>query len=146
MLNFTETENSPIACSVRPSVSNEDLNRLFEEAWPSDGDSESSVSGRNFEEVLRRSLTYVCAFYGEQLIGFVNLAWDGGVHAFVLDTVVHPDFQRRGIGKKLVSLAIAEAKGCDIEWIHVDFEPHLRSFYSECGFVKTEAGLIQLSD
>jgi len=31
------------------------------------------------------------------LIGFVNVAWDGGDHAFLIDTKVRPDHQRRGI-------------------------------------------------
>ena len=44
--------------------------------------------------MLARSLTYVAAYDtvggGEQLVGFVNVAWDGGIHAFLLDTTVHP--------------------------------------------------------
>jgi hypothetical protein len=35
------------------------------------------------------------------------------------------------------------AAGC--EWLHVDFEDHLRAFYFDaCGFVPTNAGLIEL--
>ncbi|KKD02159.1 acetyltransferase, partial [Streptomyces sp. WM6386] len=37
----------------------------------------------------------------------------------------------------------SRAAGC--EWLHVDFEEHLRSFYFEaCGFRETTAGLIAL--
>jgi hypothetical protein len=37
----------------------------------------------------------------------------------------------------------ARAAGC--EWLHVDFEEHLRSFYVDrCGFRPTPAGLIAL--
>jgi len=39
-------------------------------------------------------LAYACAYDAEHLIGFVNLAWDGGIHTFLLDTTVHPDLQR----------------------------------------------------
>ena len=38
--------------------------------------------------VQQHSLGWVCAWRGGALIGFVNVAWDGGVHAFILDTVV----------------------------------------------------------
>lgn len=41
--------------------------------------------------VHRHSLGRVCAADDDELIGFVNVAWDGGVHAFVLDTVVATD-------------------------------------------------------
>jgi hypothetical protein len=37
----------------------------------------------------------------------------------------------------------ARAAGC--EWLHVDFEDHLRRFYlGACGFTPTNAGLIEL--
>jgi hypothetical protein len=33
----------------------------------------------------------------------------------------------------------------DDEWLHVDFEDHLRGFYFDaCGFTPTNAGLIEL--
>ncbi|AZI41746.1 N-acetyltransferase [Deinococcus psychrotolerans] len=94
---------------------------------------------------LEHSLTWVCAYDGPQLIGFVNVAWDGGVHAFLLDTTVHPEFQRQGVGRELVRRAAGAARECEIDWLHVDFEPHLRSFYRACGFRATEAGLIYLT-
>jgi hypothetical protein len=39
-------------------------------------------------QVDGHSLGWVCARDGEELVGFVNVAWDGVVHAFVLDTMV----------------------------------------------------------
>jgi len=82
---------------------------------------------------------------GDELIGCVNLAWDGGVHAFVLDTTVHPDARRRGVGRGLVKLAVEVARERGVEWVHVDFDGHLREFYYECGFRGTEAGLLHLN-
>ena len=118
-------------------VTNDELNTLFAAAWL------GHVSS-DFEPVLSRSLAYICACEGNRLVGFVNLAWDGGVHAFVLDTTVHPDFQRNGIGRQLVKCAIEAAKECHIEWLHVDYEPHLHHFYRQCGFESTQAGLMNL--
>jgi len=39
-------------------------------------------------QVHRHSLGWVCARQDGGLAGFVNVAWDGGAHAFILDTVV----------------------------------------------------------
>ncbi len=50
----------------------------------------------------RHSLTWVGAFMGDRLIGFVHACWDGGAHAFLLDTIVDPDHQTLGIGQRLV--------------------------------------------
>ncbi|TDC74765.1 GNAT family N-acetyltransferase, partial [Streptomyces hainanensis] len=40
-----------------------------------------------------------------RLVGFVNVAWDGGAHAFLLDTVVASDHRRLGIAARLVAVA-----------------------------------------
>jgi len=93
----------------------------------------------------RHSLGWVCAYDGDRLVGFVNVAWDGGVHAFILDTLVATGYQRRGVGTQLVALAEDGARKAGCEWLHVDFDPEHRRFYMEaCGFTTTEAGLIRL--
>jgi GNAT superfamily N-acetyltransferase len=96
-------------------------------------------------QLLRHSLGWVCAHDGDELVGFVNVAWDGAVHAFVLDTLVTAKVRRQGVGVALVAVAEREARAAGCEWLHVDFEDHLRGFYFDaCGFVPTNAGLIQL--
>ena len=78
-------------------------------------------------------------------VGFVNVAWDGGDHAFLLDTKTRGGWQRRGIGTEVVRRAAQHARAAGCEWLHVDFEPHLASFYFDaCGFRRTDAGLIHL--
>jgi GNAT superfamily N-acetyltransferase len=115
-------------------LTNNELNLLFAASWP-------DHSWRDFSPILQRSLAYVCAYDQNRLIGFVNLAWDGGIHAFILDTTVHPAMRRRGIGQALVKQAIIVAQERGIEWLHVDYEPHLQDFYRQCGFQHTEAGI-----
>jgi GNAT superfamily N-acetyltransferase len=79
------------------------------------------------------------------VIGFVNVAWDGGDHAFLLDTKTHSAFQRTGIGTRLVAVAARNAKAAGCEWLHADFEQDLAPFYLDaCGFRRTPAGLIHL--
>ena len=127
----------PIVSRVGPTVTSEDLNLPFAAAWP-------GHSRRDFVPVLSRSLTFVCAYRAGLLIGFVDLAWDGGTHAFLLDVTVHPDLRRRGIGQDLVHRAVAVARERDVQWLHVDFDPHLQGFYERCGFRPTTVGLIHL--
>lgn len=105
--------------------------RLFEDDW--------------WTQVNRFSLGWVCLRRSTKLIGFVNVAWDGGVHAFVLDTMITTALRRRGLATDLIKEAIKRAREAGCEWLHVDFDRHLRSFYLDaCGFSPTNAGLIPL--
>jgi len=124
---------------TRPIVSDEQLNELFVSAW-------GNFTPTTFDHVRERSLTYICAYDEDKLIGFVNVAWDGGIHAFILDTTVHESYQRQGIGGVLVERASSIAETAGITWLHADFEPHLVDFYRACGFRHTEAGLRNLRE
>ncbi|PUB25953.1 hypothetical protein C8K30_10640 [Promicromonospora sp. AC04] len=41
--------------------------------------------------------------------------------------------------------AAEEAAYSGAAWLHVDYEPHLESFYAQCGLRPTAAGLMPLS-
>lgn len=98
-----------------------------------------------WDRVQRHSLGWVTARDAGRLIGFVNVVWDGGAHAFLLDTCTTPRLQGRGVGTALVSRAAAEATAAGCDWLHVDFVPELERFYlTACGFRATTAGLINL--
>lgn len=99
----------------------------------------------SFQPLLARSLAHVGALDGATLVGFVNVAWDGGQHGFILDTCVMPALRRQGIALRLVERAVALAKARGVQWLHVDFEPHLEGFYRQCGFGPTAAGLLRLA-
>lgn len=118
-------------------VTNEELGALFVASWP-------SYERRDHQAVLSHSLTYVTVRLAGDLVGFVYVAWDGGAHAFLLDVTVHPEHQRLGIGRELVRRATEAATQAGCEWLHVDFEPHLRSFYEACGFRPTPVGVMRL--
>lgn len=98
------------------------------------------------ERLQRHALSWVGAFDTGRLVGFVQVCWDGGAHAFLLDAAVDPPWQRRGIGRLLVKAAAADAAAAGCTWLHVDFEPRLEDFYlRQCGFEPTAAGLLRLS-
>jgi GNAT superfamily N-acetyltransferase len=128
-----------IRLAADPFPTDEQLAPLWLAAWGSPLDAGYAAN------VLKRSLVHVGAYAGERLVGFVNVAWDGGVHAFLLDTTVHPEFQRQGIATSLVRRAAELARDRGAEWLHVDYEPHLEGFYRACGFRPTGAGLIALT-
>lgn len=104
-----------------------------------------------WESIRPHSLGWVTAREptGGELVGFTNVAWDGGDHAFLLDPKVRPDHQRRGLGTTIVCLAAEKAAQAGCEWLHVDFEDTERLgrlYFGACGFRPTTAGLIRLPD
>jgi GNAT superfamily N-acetyltransferase len=112
------------------------LDHLRRRAWGADVPS--------YGRELERSLVHVGAMAGAELVGFVNVAWDGGQHAFLLDTCVDPNHQRQGLATRLLKLAADMARQRGATWLHVDFDPHLEGFYRKAGFGPTAAGLMRL--
>ena len=93
----------------------------------------------------QHSLGWVVARQGGELIGFVNVLWDGLVHAWLQDTMVASRSRGEGIGTGLVARAREAAKAAGCEYLHVDFDEQLAPFYfGACGFSATWAGLIAL--
>ena len=124
----------------RGGFENTEVERLHAEAV------DHSIIDYGWNGQLERSLGWVTARSDNLLVGFVNVAWDGGVHAFILDTMVAINQRRRGIATQLIDRARAKAREAGCEWLHVDFEDHLEDFYVEaCGFRPTKAGLIDLT-
>jgi GNAT superfamily N-acetyltransferase len=127
----------------RGAFANAEVNELHADAFAT---RVYSADEWNWVELTaRHSLGWVVARDGERLVGFVNVIWDGLVHAWVQDTMVHPRDHRRGIGTQLVAEAVAAVRQAGCEWLHVDFDDDLRGFYYDaCGFSPTKAGLIAL--
>jgi len=124
----------------RDSFNNEEVNRLHAEGFD-----HTVLTDDWWGQVNRHSLGWVCARSNNQLIGFANVAWDGGIHAFLLDVLVTQSWRRQGLGFKIVEVVRKQTQVAGCEWLHVDFESHLRNFYLEsCGFTETNAGLIAL--
>jgi GNAT superfamily N-acetyltransferase len=124
----------------RRAFTNADLNALHAECF-----GHPLLDRDWWSQVNRFSLGWVCIRQAGRLTGFVNVAWDGGVHAFILDTMVSPACQRRGMARHLIAEAVSHARQAGCEWLHVDFEARLRPFYLDaCGFQPTDAGLIPL--
>ena len=122
---------------VRSAIDTKELAALICRSW-------ESPRGDDWSSVLSASLTWVTAHDDRRLVGFVNVAWDGGHHAFLLDLTVDPLVRRQGIGTALSRAAVDAARKAGVEWLHVDYEAHLGSFYERCGFHPTSAGLIRL--
>lgn len=124
----------------RAEVTDQEVSALHAAAF----DHEETLEAWN-ARLARYSLGWGTARRDGALIGFCNVVTDGGRHAFLVDTVVHPESQGAGIGRELVVRAIRECRESPAAWLHVDFEADVGPFYLATGlFQPTAAGLMKL--
>ena len=127
----------------RAAFTNAEVNALHAEAFQTQLYDESEWDW--VELTGRHSLGWVVARDGDELVGFVNVLWDGLVHAWLQDTMVAASARGSGVGTALVDRARAGAKAAGCGYLHVDFDADLGAFYlGACGFRPTSAGLIEL--
>lgn len=127
----------------RGPFSTDEANLLHAEAF---GGRVYDAAEWDWETLVREhSLGWATARSDGRLVGFVNVPWDGLVHAWVQDLMVAESVRHRGVGRELIAVATDAARAAGCEWLHVDFEDHLRPFYFDaCGFEPTNAGLLRL--
>jgi GNAT superfamily N-acetyltransferase len=127
----------------RGPFDNDEVNALHAEAFETRVYDESEWNWRQLVDA--HSLGWVVARDDSELVGFVNVVWDGLVHAWIQDTMVAATAGRQGIGTQLVAVARDGARDAGCEYLHVDFDDDLKAFYYDaCGFRPTNGGLIEL--
>ncbi len=133
-----------ISYGWRGDISSRELNALHAEAFETRLFDEAEWNWTAMCE--QHSLGWVAARNeDDKLVGFVNVPWDGLVHAWIQDTMVADGVRHQGIGARLIAVAVEGARSAGCEWLHVDFDDDLRPFYlGTCGFTPTNAGLIAL--
>jgi aralkylamine N-acetyltransferase len=76
-----------------------------------------------------------------RLIGFSRATSDHAFNATIWDVVVHPDFQKQGLGKSLMQHVIRELRREDISNITLFADPHVVNFYRGLGFKPDPEGI-----
>ena len=95
-----------------------------------------------YDRILPNSYTHFSVRDEDRLIAFVNVISDGIGNAFLVDLIVDPEFQRQGLGRRLVQRAVSELTADGIKSIEAIFQRRHRGFYRKCGFHIVDAGII----
>jgi GNAT superfamily N-acetyltransferase len=140
----THDRNQHVDLAWRGAFTNAEVNSLHAEAFETRVFDESEWNWRDLTR--RHSLGWVTARDRGDLVGFANVLWDGLVHAWIQDVMVAKSARHRGIGVALVRASRDGAREAGCEFLHVDFDDHLRDFYfGACGFTPTNGGLMDLT-
>ena len=100
---------------------------------------DTGLSARSVEAAelgLPNSLFAVCVRDGAELVGMGRIIGDGGCNYEIVDMAVHPDYQRQGIGKRIMEALM--------NWLHEHAPPtayvcliaddHAPELYAQFGF------------
>jgi GNAT superfamily N-acetyltransferase len=73
------------------------------------------------------------------LVGLARVISDGATICYLQDLLVHPASQRQGIGRALVTTALAAFPSVRQKVLLTDDEPGQRAFYEALGFAEASA-------
>lgn len=90
-------------------------------------------------EAYRRSLCAFAAYDGERLAGVVRAVGNGASILYVQDLLVHPDYQRRGIGTRLLRALLGAFPDVYQTVLLTDDQPGTMGFYESLGFSRAAA-------
>jgi len=76
----------------------------------------------------------VVLYSGDTPIGYAGLISDHNVYALLVDMMINPDFQKQGLGKKLLEYIVDLCKSEDIKVLKLISSEQGKNLYSSIGF------------
>jgi ribosomal protein S18 acetylase RimI-like enzyme len=93
--------------------------------------------GDELEKAIRNSTYVVCAWDGEQLVGLVRCLSDDVSICYLQDILVHLDYQRQGIGRRLMENCLERFDHVRAKVLLTDDEERQHAFYKSLGYKNT---------
>jgi ribosomal protein S18 acetylase RimI-like enzyme len=97
----------------------------------------------DLQMAIDRSEPVVSAWDDNRLIGFARATSDGVYRATIWDVVIDNDYQRLGLGRKLVTMILEHSCMQRVEKIYL-MTTHQQSFYERLGFVVNSSTTMRL--
>lgn len=95
------------------------------------------------QNVINNSIIIKIAIVDSNTVGMVRVIGDG-IYYFIVDVIVNPLYQKRGIGKRLIEEVINEIKNRTKKGqepsINLISLSGKEEFYEKCGFMKVPSG------
>ena len=92
------------------------------------------------EQAFRKSSVTCFVYDGDTIIGMGRTVDDGKYYALLVDVVVHPDYQSKGIGKEIVETLRKNLPG--YLFITLSAAPNKEGFYRKIGWEKQKSAFI----
>lgn len=114
------------------SISVADYNHLRKSAgW-------KQIAYKQAQVGINNSAYLVAAIYGDITIGMARVVSDGGYIAIIVDVIVLPEFQGKGIGKAMMNMVMEFIKNSIVEgeavYVNLMAAKGRETFYKQFGF------------
>lgn len=99
-----------------------------------DWDKEEKKQEQQLYDAIKNSWYMVAAYSQNKLIGCGRIISDGYLHAFITEMIIHPYFQRQGIGKEILDRLICKCRSSGVTDIQLFCAKGKKEFYLNNGF------------
>jgi aralkylamine N-acetyltransferase len=96
-----------------------------------------------YQTALEKSFAHYSILEQQELIAFARIISDVAIYALIVDVMVHPAFQARGVGSRMLEFVIEDLKLAGIKSVNVIFDAKLEKLYEAFGFEMLNAGTIK---
>lgn len=110
----------------------------LEELYGSVGWTAYTDQAQDLVSMLENSLYHISAWDGERLVGLARAVGDSYVIGYIQDILVHPDYQRLGIGGHLLQATFGALKPARQIVLMSDNDPKTIAFYQSQGMTDIE--------
>lgn len=87
----------------------------------------------------------LCCFDGERLVGYVAVVSNSVTDAYIQDLMIHPDYQKQGIGRQLMQRTLSRLRNEGIYMVSVIYgDAELKKYYESFGFTTMLCGQMEL--
>ena len=90
------------------------------------------------KKAYENSLLILGAYDGDKLVGIIRTVGDGSSVVFIQDILVYPEYQRKGIGTRLLREVMDRYSSVYQMELMTDNTAKTVSFYQSVGFVKAD--------
>lgn len=96
------------------------------------------------DESLRNAF-HLCCFDDELLVGYAAVVSNGVTDAYIQDVMVHPHWQRRGVGMELMKRVLERLRDEGVYMVSVIYgDPGLKPLYERFGFQTMLCGQMEM--
>src|SRR5512146_2468535 len=96
---------------------------------------EYGLTAQELHEAVRGSWCLLTAYDDGRLIGTGRVISDGVFHGLIVDLIVRPDYQRRGVGTIIMQQLLDRCRASRIRDVQLFCARGKSAFYRQLGFV-----------
>lgn len=109
--------------------------RDYYELFQSTGwDRDMSIDPGQLFDAVQHSWYIINAYMGERLVGSCRVLSDGYLHAFIVEMIVDPMYQRKKIGTRMMEKVMERCHEAGIQYIQLFAATGKKDFYNRMGF------------